>query len=126
MAAMTTNNSLDLGPLGLSIGTTYYWRINEVNLSETPAFVDGDIWSFTTVPYFVVDDFESYGDLGGTWKDGWTQSTGIKGGDTGTHSIDTAVAEGGRAFDLRSHELDEERRDQACPVVPRRPGQLAP
>jgi len=104
IAALTTGNSIGLGPLGLSIGTTYYWRINEVNISETPIFVDGDIWSFTTVPYFVVDDFESYGDLGGTWQDGWAKNSGIKDGDTGTHTIDTAVAEGGAQSMLLSYD----------------------
>jgi hypothetical protein len=32
----------------LSYGTTYYWKIIEVNNAETPATYTSDIWSFTT------------------------------------------------------------------------------
>lgn len=34
----------------LSYGTTYYWKIVEVNNAETPATYTSDIWSFTTPP----------------------------------------------------------------------------
>ena len=51
------------GPLSLNVGTTYYWRIDEVNDAEVPSTWQGDIWDFTTVEYLVVDDFESYNDL---------------------------------------------------------------
>ncbi len=47
----------------LDVGTTYYWRIDEVNDAETPSRWQGEIWDFTTVEYLVVDDFESYNDL---------------------------------------------------------------
>jgi hypothetical protein len=47
----------------LNVGTTYYWRIDEVNNAETPSRWQGQIWDFTTVEYLVVDDFESYNDL---------------------------------------------------------------
>jgi hypothetical protein len=62
------------GPVSLDVGTTYYWRINEVNDAETPSMWQGDIWNFTAVEYLVVDDFESY-DAGENqiwyaWKDG--------------------------------------------------------
>jgi hypothetical protein len=32
-------------------------------MAETPATWEGDLWSFTTQEYFVVDDFEGYNDL---------------------------------------------------------------
>jgi transforming growth factor-beta-induced protein len=52
-----------------------------------------------------VDDFEAYnGDLGDTWKDGWAKNSGIKDGDTGTHTIDTTVAEGGAQSMLLSYD----------------------
>ncbi len=51
------------GPLALDLGTTYYWRVDEVNDAETPATWLGDIWNFTTHEYFVLDDFESYNDI---------------------------------------------------------------
>ncbi|GAH17267.1 unnamed protein product, partial [marine sediment metagenome] len=41
-------------PGPLMIGRTYYWRIDEIN----PGYGDsrGDVWSFTVIPYVVVDD----------------------------------------------------------------------
>jgi hypothetical protein len=51
------------GPLSLVLGTTYYWRVDEVNEAETPTTWQGGLWSFTTTDHFVVDDFESYNDL---------------------------------------------------------------
>jgi hypothetical protein len=51
------------GPLALDLGTTHYWKINEVNEAETPTTWESAIWSFTTTDHLVVDDFESYNDL---------------------------------------------------------------
>jgi len=62
------------GPVSLDVGTTYYWRIDEVNDTETPTIWQGDIWDFTTVEYLIVDDFESYNaeenQIWWAWKDG--------------------------------------------------------
>jgi hypothetical protein len=62
------------GPVSLDVGTTYYWRIDEVNDAETPATWKGDIWDFTTVDSLIVDDFESYdsndNQIWYAWKDG--------------------------------------------------------
>jgi len=59
-----------LTPSGLTFGTTYYWKVEEVNTVTYP----GDVWSFTTQEYAVVDDFESYNDddrrIYDTWIDG--------------------------------------------------------
>ncbi len=43
--------------------TTYYWRIDEVNDSNPASPWKGNVWTFTTANFFVVDDFESYNDL---------------------------------------------------------------
>jgi hypothetical protein len=51
------------GPLSLDLGQTYYWKINEVNMAETPTTLEGDLWNFTTREFLIVDDFESYNDL---------------------------------------------------------------
>jgi len=64
------------GPLSLDLGTTYYWKINEVNEAETPTTWQGDIWNFTTHEFFVVEDFEDYNDyppdeIWSTWVDGY-------------------------------------------------------
>ncbi len=58
----------------LALGQTYYWRIDEANDAEIPTNWQGEVWSFTTVDFLVVDDFEDY-DVGNKeiwwiWKDG--------------------------------------------------------
>jgi hypothetical protein len=71
---ITTVPEGSYGPLSLDLGTTYYWRIDEVNDAETPSMWQGDVWDFTTVEYLVVDDFESYdsndNQIWYAWKDG--------------------------------------------------------
>ena len=71
------DNRLDLGTLEL--GTTYYCRVDEVNEAAVPSVWEGDVWSFTTSEYLVVDDFESYTDdieaeetIWQAWIDGQT------------------------------------------------------
>jgi len=68
---------------GLDLGTTYYWRVDEVNDAESTPTWEGAMWSFVTQEYFVVDDFEGYTDnvdagetIYQTWIDGWTNGTG--------------------------------------------------
>ena len=84
-APVTITTETSYGPLSLDLGLTYYWKINEVNMAETPTTSDGDLWSFTTQQYLVVDDFESYNDLDPgdpesnriffTWLDGYDVAT---------------------------------------------------
>ncbi len=69
-AQTATDHSVTLDPLNL--GTTYYWRVDEVNAVTYP----GEVWSFTTQDYQLVDDFESYTDKAGAeiftaWVDGF-------------------------------------------------------
>jgi hypothetical protein len=47
----------------LEFGQIYYWRVDEVNAPPESAVIKGDVWSFTTVNFIVVDDFETYNDL---------------------------------------------------------------
>jgi hypothetical protein len=47
----------------LDLGSTYYWRIDEVNDADTPAIWQGDVWDLTTQEFIVVEDFESYNDI---------------------------------------------------------------
>ena len=61
-------------PGKLIMNTTYYWRIDEVNVTNPGSPWQGKVWSFTTGNFFVIDDFESY-DAGDnqiwfTWHDG--------------------------------------------------------
>ena len=61
-------------PEAMNLGTTYYWRVDEVGDSGT---YEGEVWSFTTEPFAVVDDFESYNDddhrIYESWIDGLTE-----------------------------------------------------
>jgi hypothetical protein len=61
-------------PGKLMLNTTYYWRIDEVNATNPDSPWAGNVWSFTTGDFFVLDDFEDY-DVGNNeiwwaWKDG--------------------------------------------------------
>ena len=58
LAASVTEASCAPATLGLE--TTYYWKVVEVNQAETPSAWDSDIWSFSTLTYLPVDNFESY------------------------------------------------------------------
>jgi hypothetical protein len=65
--------------LGVELGTTYYWRVDEVNESEVTTVWPGDVWSFATGDYVTVDDFEDYGNLSPNrpfqaWLDGYGYS----------------------------------------------------
>jgi hypothetical protein len=60
--------SQDLGfenydPGKLELETTYYWRIDEVNNANADSPWTGNLWSFTTGNFLVVDDMELYNDL---------------------------------------------------------------
>jgi regulation of enolase protein 1 (concanavalin A-like superfamily) len=87
-ARTVTGHSLNAGTLNL--GTRYYWRVDEVNTVTYP----GELWSFSTVEYAVVDDFESYTNDEGSriyeaWIDGYTN--GLSGSIVG--HIDAPFAE---------------------------------
>ena len=47
-------------PGKLLLETTYYWRIDEVNSVNPDSPWAGNVWSFTTGDFFVIDDFEDY------------------------------------------------------------------
>jgi hypothetical protein len=103
-------------PLSLNYATTYYWRIDEVNDLEVPAVAEGDIWSFTTKEFLVIDDFELYdsndNQIWHSWKDGLGygtpdvlpydpgNGTGSAVGDETTDSFteETIVHEGGQSM----------------------------
>ena len=61
-------------PGKLKWDTEYFWRIDEVNNLHPDSPWVGNVWSFTTADYLVIDDFEDY-DAGEnqiwyTWLDG--------------------------------------------------------
>ena len=116
IAFVDTVRDAEYGSLSLNYGTTYYWRIDEVNELGDPAVVEGDIWSFTTKEFLVIDDFELYdsndNQIWHAWKDGLGygspdvepyypgNGTGSAVGDETTDSFteETIVHEGGQAM----------------------------
>jgi len=70
-------------PDDLVYAGTYYWRVDEVNEAEAISRWEGDVWSFATAAYGIVDDMESYTDdldtgttIFDTWIDGWVNGSG--------------------------------------------------
>ncbi|MHC4679754.1 MAG: LamG-like jellyroll fold domain-containing protein [Planctomycetota bacterium] len=69
----------------LDLGSTYYWRVDEVNEAATPTTWTGAVWSFSTSEYLVADGFESYNDIDPpdpdshrifeSWSDGYGVAT---------------------------------------------------
>ena len=66
-------------PGSLDLGTTYYWKVSEVNEAAAVTVWAGDLWSFSTQEFLVVDDFEAYDDdenrIYDTWLDGWVNGS---------------------------------------------------
>jgi len=99
-------NYAPAGPL--EFGQTYYWRVDEVNDAEPDSPWKGDVWSFTTINYHVVDDFEDYNDYAPhdiftAWKDGYEiETNGALIGydhadiDAGEHFVETSIVHGGK------------------------------
>ena len=56
-------------PGKLLLETTYYWRIDEVNDVSTDSPWAGNVWSFTTGDFFVIDDFEDYNAENPIWEE---------------------------------------------------------
>ena len=73
------DHKVSLGAFTPMYATTYYWRVDEVNDQATPALVPGDVWSFKTIGYAVVDDFESYDDTCNRIYVSWIDQLGHSG-----------------------------------------------
>jgi len=69
-------------PGKLAWNTTYYWRVDEVNDLHPESPWIGNLWSFTTGDFLLVDDFESYtdDDMAGQaiWQS-WIDGFGVAG-----------------------------------------------
>ncbi len=81
LADTTTEHSST--PASLNLATAYSWRVDEIGGAGP---YEGDVWSFTTEEYVVIDDFEGYTDAEGnriyeSWIDGFT--TGSNGSQVG-------------------------------------------
>jgi len=63
-----------LDPGKLEWDTTYFWRIDAVNDLDASSPWEGEVWSFKTADFLVIEDFEAY-DIGSNeiwwaWVDG--------------------------------------------------------
>jgi len=94
-------------PGDLEFDQEYYWRVDEVNEADPNSPWKGDIWSFSTANFIVLDDFEDYNDWEPytvylTWIDGYGIATN---GSTagypapifinGEHYVETTIVNGG-------------------------------
>ncbi|MHC4533816.1 MAG: LamG domain-containing protein [Planctomycetota bacterium] len=80
-ASLELKSSGNLGseifePGQLEWDTTYYWRVNEANNANADSPWKGNVWSFTTANFLIIDDIESYNDINGiriynAWVDGY-------------------------------------------------------
>ncbi len=102
-------------PGTLEWNTTYYWRIDEVEDDGT--IRKGNLWSFTTADFLVVDDFEAYDDdeTGGTaifqtWIDGLENGTtsyvGYEVAGNGTFGETVLVHGGSQSMPLRYSNIE--------------------
>jgi gluconolactonase len=90
---------------GSKLDQSYYWRIDEVKADDT--IHRGDVWSFTTQEFLIVDDFEDYNDYEPytiylAWVDGYDNpsngsTVGYLNSDwgTGEHFVETTIVHGG-------------------------------
>jgi hypothetical protein len=82
-AAAATVTEHSYTPASLNFGTKYFWKVDEVGNAGTYA---GDLWSFTSLEFAPIDDFEAYTDDEGSriyeaWVDGVTN--GLSGSTVG-------------------------------------------
>jgi hypothetical protein len=99
-------------PGQLEWNTTYYWRIDEANNVNTDSPWTGNVWSFTTASFLIVDDFESYNDIDPpdpesnrifeAWLDGYEIPTNgaLVGNDLPPYAEQTIVHSGSQSMPL--------------------------
>jgi hypothetical protein len=98
----TTVNQTNFDPDSLDLGMTYYWCVDEVNEAGTRTIWPGDLWSFSTCDYLIVDNMESYDNNTNavfyTWTDGLADTTqgGSQVGNTYSPFMENIITHGGR------------------------------
>jgi hypothetical protein len=85
-------------PTGLLYDTQYFWKVDEVGADGTQA---GDVWTFTTEEFGVIDDFEGYNDddnrIYQSWEDGLTtQASGSQVGYDSSPFAEKTIVHGGK------------------------------
>jgi len=99
--APTTAADHGYTPAAMDLATAYYWRVDEVGDSGTYA---GDVWTYTSQEFLVVDDFEAYNDdieaettIWHAWIDGVTdKASGSQVGYTDAPFAEKVIIHGGR------------------------------
>jgi len=86
-------------PSELEFGMTYYWRVDEV---ADDGVWPGQVWSFATQEYALIDGFETYTDdieageaIFDTWVDGWVNNTGSTVGYLNSPFAEKTIVHGG-------------------------------
>jgi len=99
-------------PGKLEWNTSYYWRIDEANNTNPDSPWTGNVWSFTTANFLIVDDFESYNDIDPpdpesnkifeAWLDGYEIPTNgaLVGNDLPPYAEQTIVHSGSQSMPL--------------------------
>ena len=101
---MTAGTEESFEPGKLPWESTFYWRIDEVAAGNPDSPWIGDIWSFTTADFLIVDDFEEYTDndaaneaIWQAWIDGFGVNTnGSQVGYVMPPYAEQTVVQGGR------------------------------
>ncbi|MCP4260681.1 MAG: hypothetical protein GY774_24625 [Planctomycetes bacterium] len=99
-------------PGELEWNTTYYWRVDEANSTNTDSPWTGPTWSFTTANFLIIDDMESYNDLDpadpssnrifNAWIDGYDDPTNssLVGNDMPPFAEQTIVHSGNQSMPM--------------------------
>ena len=99
LALLDTVTEPTVTPAVLEFGTSYFWKVNEVNEAETPTSWESSTWSFQTQEFATIDDFESYDNdenaIFETWTDGWVNGSGSTAGYLSEPFAETTIVNGG-------------------------------
>ena len=80
LALTASVETTSYAPDDLEFGMTYYWRIDEVNEADAVTVWEGELWSFATEEFPLIEGFESYDDeenrIYDAWLDGFVNETG--------------------------------------------------
>jgi len=102
----------------LEFGQTYYWKVNEVNDAASTSSWEGDLWNFSTIEYFVIDDFEGYdtsdNQIWFAWHDGL--GYGTPGTEPYFAGNGTGAAVGDETTDSYTEEIIVHGGNQAIPL----------
>ncbi|MHC4519091.1 MAG: LamG-like jellyroll fold domain-containing protein, partial [Planctomycetota bacterium] len=111
LAMVDSVSEASYAPSDLQFGTMYYWQIVEVNEAEAISSWAGDLWSFATQEFAVIDDMESYDDeenrIYDAWLDGFVNNTGATVGYfEAPFAEQTIVNSGGQSMPLEYNNAD--------------------